>query len=66
MKTQPEYIAGSDVEFLYPSAGDPSPSPGAKVLVLTIGGTCTIGPFIPGQDKGWHPLLSRNFHKENQ
>lgn len=65
MKQQPEYIAGSQVEYLYPSAGDPSPPPGARVLILTIGGTATIGPFKPGEDKGWHPLLSRNPQKEN-
>lgn len=64
MKTLPEYIAGGDAEYLYPAAGDPLPAAGARVIVLTIGGTCSIGPFKPGEDKGWHPLISRNHEKE--
>lgn len=51
-------------EFLYPAAGDPEPSKGAKVQLLTIGGICTTGPWDARYCIGWLPLPKRNVEKE--
>jgi hypothetical protein len=59
------YLAGGDA-FLYPGAGDPVPPGGAKVLLLTEGGVCTIGHW--NNDGffflGWAPLPKRDKQKE--
>lgn len=59
------YIAGGD-EFHYPRAGDPAPERSdAKVLLLTVGGICTVG-FWDGNPfyLGWKELPKRNKEKE--
>lgn len=58
------YVAGGDA-FLYPGAGDQPPPGGAKVLILTIGGVCTIGSWNnSGAFLGWAPLPKRDKGKE--
>lgn len=58
------YVAGGD-PFLYPGAGDPVPPGGAKVLLLTQGGVCTIGHWSrEGFFLGWAPLPKRDKAKE--
>ena len=64
--TNPEYIAGG-TKFLYPRAGDEEPPPSAKVLLLTIGGICTVGQWNnKGFYTGWHPLPKRDKEKEEK
>ena len=58
-----DYQAGG-TEFLYPDAGDPAPTKGAKVNILTIGGISTTGPWDPSFCVGWAPLNTRNQDKE--
>lgn len=59
-----EYVAGGDA-FLYPSAGDPAPPGGAKVLLLTRDGVCVVGQWRGGSDfLGWAPLPRRDRAKE--
>lgn len=63
--TDQKYQAGGD-EYLYPLAGDPYPLGGAKVLLLTIGGICTVGHWPKdGFAIGWLPLPRRNRIKED-
>ena len=58
------YQAGG-AEFLYPRAGDERPTAGAKVLLLTIGGVCIVGPWKDdGFYLGWLKLPKRNIKKE--
>ncbi len=61
------YVAGGD-EYLYPGLGDPKPPGGAKVLLLTRGGVCTIGQWPThdprGSILGWARLPSRNHERE--
>jgi hypothetical protein len=58
------YVAGGDA-FLYPGAGDQVPPGGAKVLLLTQGGVCTIGQWSDdGFFLGWAPLPKRDKVKE--
>jgi hypothetical protein len=58
------YVAGGDA-FLYPGAGDQVPPGGAKVLLLTQGGVCTIGQWSnDGFFLGWAPLPKRDKAKE--
>jgi len=59
-----DYQAGG-TEFLYPDAGDPAPTKGAKVNILTIGGISTTGPWDPSFCVGWAPLNSRDRAKED-
>jgi hypothetical protein len=56
------YVSGGS-EYLYPKAGDPAPPGGAKVLLLTVGGICTIGTWSPAH-VAWAPLPTRNKEKE--
>ena len=60
------YFAGGE-EFSYPLVGDPEPPSGAKVLLLTVGGICTVGPW-DGSERytGWAPLPRRNKEKETR
>jgi hypothetical protein len=58
------YFADGDA-FRYPKAGDPKPPGGAKVLLLTIGGVCILGPWDDsGAFLGWAPLPKRDKAKE--
>lgn len=58
------YVAGGPA-FNYPKAGDATPPGGAKVLLLTIGGVCVIGPWASdGRYLGWAPLPKRDKEKE--
>ena len=58
------YVAGGPA-FLYPKAGDPKPPGGAKVLLLTKGGVCIVGPWTEdGAVTGWSPLPVRDKEKE--
>jgi len=59
-----KYQAGM-AEYFYPAAGDPRPSAGAKVQLLTIGGIHTTGPWSDnGFYVAWLPLPKRNKRKE--
>lgn len=58
------YVSGG-TEYLYPKAGDPVPPGGAKVLLLTVGGICTIGSWSPVH-VAWAPLPTRNREKEQK
>lgn len=58
-----EYVAGGDA-FSYPGAGDLPPAGGAKVLLLTQGGICTIGQWGDPFFIGWAPLPKRDKAKE--
>ncbi len=61
------YVASPEYKFLYPSAGDPLPPGGAKVLLLTRGGVCIVGTWNDsGFFTAWAPLPSRNKSKESQ
>lgn len=58
------YFADGDA-FQYPRAGDPKPPGGAKVLLLTAGGVCTLGQWDDnGFFLGWAPLPKRDKAKE--
>lgn len=64
-----EYVASDALRYLYPRAGDPLPPGGAKVLLLTCGGTCVVGqwpsdPRAAGYYAGWAPLPKRDKGKE--
>lgn len=60
----PSYVAGGD-EYLYPALGDPKPPGGAKVIVLTRGGTASQGPWQDdGFCVGWARLPKRNHERE--
>lgn len=62
--TMKEYVAGG-APYLYPSAGDPLPPGGAKVLLLTVGGVCVTGCWSSdGAYLGWAPLPKRDKEKE--
>lgn len=51
-----DYIVGK-AEFKYPFAGDPLPSGGAQVLLLTEGGVCVRGTWSNcGAFHAWAPL----------
>jgi hypothetical protein len=58
-------ISSSDTEYRYPAVGDPKPTSGTKVLVLTEGGICMATawldvPFFVA----WAPVPKRNKEKE--
>lgn len=58
------YFADGDTYF-YPRAGDPKPPGGAKVLLLTLGGVCTLGSWDDSSSfLGWAPLPKRDKTKE--
>lgn len=58
------YVAGGQ-SYLYPSAGDPEPPGGSKVLLLTTGGICVTGPWSnDGRFIGWAPMPTRDKTKE--
>lgn len=60
------YVAGGPM-FNYPGAGDAKPPGGAKVLLLTRGGVCTIGNWDDsGAFLGWAPLPKRDKEKESR
>lgn len=58
-----KYQAGG-AEFLYPHIGEEMPVGGAKVLLLTKGGVCTVGAWDASFCIGWLPLPKRNQKKE--
>lgn len=58
------YVAG-DAVYRYPAAGDAPAPPGAKVLVLSVGGVCIIGPWVPGSI-AWAPLPKRDREREKR
>jgi hypothetical protein len=63
--TDTPYFAAPELFFRYPSAGDPSPPGGAKVLLLTKHGICITGTWGTGQNLlGWAPLPKRDKDKE--
>ena len=63
--TSKGYVAG-EAYYRYPGAGDPKPPEGAKVLLLTKGGVCVLGPWIDGGDYlAWSPMPKRNKEKEH-
>jgi hypothetical protein len=58
------HLAGGG-SFLYPGAGDPPPPSGAKVLLLTEGCVCIVGPWSKSRGLlGWAPLPKRDKQKE--
>lgn len=57
------YQAGG-AEWMYPRCGDPLPTAGAKVLLLTEGGIATVGSWDNAFCVGWLPLPKRNKDKE--
>jgi hypothetical protein len=63
--SEQKYQAGG-AEYFYPAAGDPAPTGGAKVLLLTIGGICVLGAWSSTAKDllGWAPLPKRNREKE--
>lgn len=58
------YVAGGSPFANYPGAGDPLPPKGAKVLLLTEGGVCVVGPWASEGYVAWHPLPPRDREKE--
>lgn len=60
-----EYEAGGAAYF-YPEAGDPPPSHGAKVIILTEGCIATTGPFVHGSTMGWAYLPTRKQAVEDE
>lgn len=60
-----EYQAGGAAYF-YPEIGDPPPSRGAKVIILTEGGIATTGPFVHGSTIGWAYLPRRKQAVEDE
>lgn len=59
------YLAGGDLVFKYPLAGDDRPPTGAKVLLLTVGAVCVTGHWSDtGGFLGWAPLPKRDKNKE--
>lgn len=59
------YLAGDDVEYRYPAAGDEPAPRGTKLLILTIGGICTDGFWVEGS-LAWAPMPKRNREKEDR
>lgn len=59
------YAAG-DSWWRYPRAGDEPAPYGAKCLILTIGGVCTVGQWRDGDCIAWSPMPKRNRDKEQQ
>lgn len=65
MSDQGKHLASHDVWFRYPKAGDPMPPGSTKLLLLTKGGICIIGPWInDGFFVAWSPMPKRNREKE--
>ncbi|RYG10242.1 MAG: hypothetical protein EON92_13055 [Burkholderiales bacterium] len=61
------YISSDEAEYRYPALGDPKPTAGTKVLVLTKGGLCIATawldiPFFVA----WAPVPKRNKTKESE
>lgn len=64
--TDQKYQSGREGgEYFYPHAGDPLPSAGAKVQLLTKGGVHTSGPWDGSFCIGWLHLPKRNRGKED-
>lgn len=59
------YVTTDELRYRYPGAGDETPPGGADVHLLTKGGVCVRGPWIPdGRYLGWCPLPKRDPEKE--
>jgi hypothetical protein len=56
-------ITSSDAFFIY----SPPPDTGAKVILLTAGMVCIIGPWRDGSGViAWHPLIKRDKEQEEK
>ncbi len=63
-KTDKPYFADGPA-YLYPGAGDDLPPGGARVHLLTRGGTTTQGTWGDPHFIAWAPLHKRDRNKES-